>query len=232
MGVKVGLELQSEYAGTLGPEFLEVLEVVEVADIPADHDEFSEEDFLLDESKGLRIIIEDTGYRIGNMGCLNPPSASFNPSSCSSKFQSPSSSSNILASNSGDMFSSYAKGRITGLVIDIGPAEEEEDDDDITGDPCVDRRASECQQVPHDTPETPPPPPPAELSESPTALFNREHSVGSFRRSELRNKLEQSTSTMPTSSCGERTVSPSQSTVRCSCFHILNSICCTVMDFL
>jgi hypothetical protein len=205
------LELHSESAGDQGSEFLEIIEVVEVADLPTDHDALPEKDNLTDESKGLRIIIEDTGYRIGNMGCLNPPSASFNPSSCSSKFQSPSSSSKILASYSEDLSPSFVKGRVTGLVLEIDPAE---DADDIVGAPCADRRLSECQELPYEAHETPPPPPPIELSESPTALYNRDNSVGAFRRSEKRNKVEQSASTMPSSSCDERTVSPGQSMVR------------------
>jgi hypothetical protein len=205
------LELHSESAGDQGSEFLEIIEVVEVADLPTNRDALPEKDYLTDESKGLRIIIEDTGYRIGNMGCLNPPSASFNPSSCSSKFQSPSSSSKILASYSEDLSPSFVKGRVTGLVLEIDPAE---DADDIVGAPCADRRLSECQELPYEAHETPPPPPPIELSESPTALYNRDNSVGAFRRSEKRNKVEQSASTMPSSSCDERTVSPGQSMVR------------------
>lgn len=214
LGVGVGPEVQSESTGNPGPEFLEILEVVEeveVADLLADEDALLSKDIFSDGSKGLRIVIEDTGYRIGNMGCPNPPSASFNPSSCSSKFQSPSSSSNILASYSGDLFSSFVKGRIPGLVLDI---DAEEDEDDATSDPCADRRDSEGQLVPHRAPETPPPPPPAELTESPTTLSNRDTSTASFRRNERRNKLELSASTMPSSYCEENSLSPGRSLVR------------------
>jgi hypothetical protein len=222
------LELHSESGGDQGSEFLEIIEVVEVSNQPTDYDALPEKDYLTDESKGLRIIIEDTGYRIGNMGCINPPSASFNPSSCNSKFQSPSSSSKILASYSEDLSPSFVKGRVTGLVLEIDPAE---DADDTIGAPCADRRLSECQEAPYEAPETPPPPPPIELSESPTALFNRDTSVGAFRRSEKRNKVEQSASTMP-SSYDERTVSPGQSMVRrtgdpCSFFC---PICCAISN--
>lgn len=211
-GEGMGLEKHTESAENLGSEVLEVLQVVEVTDLPLDQELYPVKAFLVDESKEkLSIIIEDTGYRIGSSWSLNPPSASFNPSSCNSKMQSPFSTSKILSSNSGDVFSSTLRGRVPGFVIEIDPAEE-----DITADPCAEERDFLNQQVPCQSPEAPPPPPPAEMSESPTALSCRDPSAGAFRfrSSEGSSKVEQSTSTMPSYSCEGRSMSPGISMVR------------------